>query len=122
MLRGARVRGAEARGERTDLLAQVTGNVSVECKVPKEERAMPLLRIVFKVSTLNKTGHIEWATNFGARTAATLRNQMQQHLRTMINNQEYPTLSSSEEVLTLQTDCVRPLALMPPTAAPEPDA
>jgi hypothetical protein len=105
---------AEARGERTDLLAQVTGNVFVHCKVPKEERAMPHLRILFKVSTLTKTGHIEWATTFGAKTAACLRNQMQQHLLTMIGDAEYPTLSQSEDVLTEQTDRVRPLALVPP--------
>lgn len=106
---------AEARGERTDLLAAVTGNVTVCFKVPKEERGMPQLRMKFKVSTMTKTGHIEWATTFAARTAAALRKQMQQHLLTMIEDPEYPTLSTShQEVLTQQTDCVRPLALMPP--------
>ena len=111
---------AEERGERTDLLAQVTGNVTVTCKVPKEERAMPYLRIAFKVSTLDKTGHIEWATIFTDRTAAALRKQMETHLRSMIENPDYPTLSMpTEEVLTQQTTSVRPvaLALMPPRPA-----
>jgi hypothetical protein len=112
---------AEARGELTDLLAAVTGNVSVLFKVPKEERAMPKLQMKFKVSTMTKTGHIEWATSFAPRTAAALRKQMQQHLLAMIEDPEYPTLSTSpQEVLTQQTDCVRPLALMPPP--PQADA
>ena len=109
---------AEARGERTDLLASVTGNIIVKCKVPKEERAMPHLQLKLKVSTLNKNGHIEWATLFADRTAAALRKQMEAHLRSMIQNSDYPTLSTTTAgVLTLQTTSVRPqpLALMPPT-------
>ena len=108
---------AEARGERTDLLAQVTGNVTVHLKVPKNERAMPTLRITFKVSTLNKHGHVKWATSFEPRTAAALRKQMQQHLRAMVESDEYPTLSTNDStLLAAATDSVRPepLALMPP--------
>ena len=111
---------AETRGERTDLLAQVTGNVSVHLKVPKKERAMPMLHIGVKVSTLNKNGHIEWATSFAPRTAAALRKQMQQHLRTMVESDEYPTLSSNDEMLLgAPTESVRPapLALMPPSTS-----
>lgn len=63
---------AEERGETTALLTQVTGNTTIQLKVPTEERAMPTLKITLKVSTLNKFGHIEWVTTFGARTAAAL--------------------------------------------------
>ena len=101
---------AEERGERTDLLAQITGNVSIYFKVPNNERAMPTGEIKFKVSTLVKSGHIEWATTFAPRTAAALRKQMQTHLRSMIESPEYPTLSTSNEqgLLTSQSETVRP--------------
>ena len=109
---------AEARGDRSDLLAGVTGNCTISPKVPKRERAMPSLRILLKVSTLSKAGHIEWATSFSAKTAAALRKQMQTYLRSMIESEEYPTLTTSEDqgLLMEATDSVRPapLALMPP--------
>lgn len=110
---------AEERGERTDLLAQVTGNVTVKFKVPKKERAMPTLRMQFKVSTLSHRGHIEWATNFAPRTAAALRKQMQEHLRAMVESEEYPTLSTNDgTLLAASSEAVRPQpalrALMPP--------
>ena len=107
---------AEDRGQRTDLLAQVTGNVTVKLKVPKKEKSMPSLQINVKVSTLSQTGHIEWATTFAPRTAAALRKQMQTHLRAMIDNPEYPTLSGSQGLLTLATDSVRPDPPAPPLA------
>lgn len=111
---------AEERGERTDLLAQVTGNVTVALKVPTKERAMPYLKMTLKVSTLNKFGHIEWATAFGARTAAALRKQMEHHLKTMVEDPLYPTLTQGAAGLLMGpgTDSVRPLALPPPRQPP----
>ena len=115
---------AEERGERTDLLAQVTGNVTVHLKVPKKERAMPSLHLALKVSTLSKHGHIEWATMFAPKTAAALRKQMQAHLQAMVESAEYPTLSRNDDpaMLGVATESVRPelprLQLMPP----QPDA
>ena len=100
---------AEERGQRTDLLASVTGKVTINLKVPKKERAMPTLRLTLKVSTLSKAGHIEWATDFEPRTAAALRKQMETHLRTMVTSEEYPTLTTeSEELLTAATNSTRP--------------
>jgi hypothetical protein len=112
---------AEERGERTDLLAQVTGNVTVALKVPTKERAMPYLKMGLKVSTLNKFGHTEWGTAFGARTAAALRKQMEHHLRTMVEDPLYPTLTQGAAGMLMGpgTNSVRPLAL-PPLALPPP--
>ena len=87
-------KAAEQRGERTALLAQVTGNVTVSLKVPKKERAMPFFVLKYRVSTLNRHGHVEWATTFSDRTAAALRKQMLTHLQAMIDYPEYPTLPS----------------------------
>ena len=42
----------------------MTGNVTVSLKVPKKERAMPFFVLKYKVSTLNRHGHVEWATTF----------------------------------------------------------
>ena len=78
---------------------------------------MPQLRIHVKVSTLSKTGHVEWANLFAPKTAAALRKQMQQHLRTMVESKEYPTLSTNDVTLLGEsTESIRaePLALMPP--------
>ena len=113
---------AEERGERTDLLAQVTGNVDVLFKVPKKDRAMPSLHITLKVSTLAASGHIEWATNFSAKTAAALRKQMETHLRSMIESPEYPTLTTTLQLVA--TEAIRPeptqrALLMPPASASE---
>jgi hypothetical protein len=107
---------AEQRGQRTDLLAQVTGNVIVHFKVPKKERAMPSLKITLKVSTLNKHGYVEWATAFDQRTAATLRKQMADHLKAMVADPLYPTLTQSTQGLLEGpgTQSVRPLLLPPP--------
>jgi hypothetical protein len=104
---------AEDRGERTDLLAQVTGNVIIRCKVPKKERVMPSLTMKLKVSTLSKYNHIEWAMTFGARTAAALRKQMQQHLKIMVDDPTYPTLTQSAAGLLegAGSESVRPLLL-----------
>mmetsp|Transcript_36989 Transcript_36989/g.92032 ORF Transcript_36989/g.92032 Transcript_36989/m.92032 type:complete len:195 (+) Transcript_36989:506-1090(+) len=44
-------RAAAQRGERTDLISQVTGNVWVELKVPRNLSRMPLLTLKFAVST-----------------------------------------------------------------------
>lgn len=110
-------KAAEERSERTDLLAQVTGNVIVYFKVPKKERAMPYLRITLKVSTLNKHNHIEWGTSFGPRTAAALRKQMQEHLKTMVEDPEYQTQNQSITQGQLEgpgPESVRPLLLPPP--------
>ena len=87
---------------------------------------MPFLTMLFSVSTLNKTGHIDWAKQFEARTAAALRKQMQTHLRSMIESEEYPTLTESgEELFAVASDSVRPepeparRALLPPPPADE---
>ena len=72
----------------------------------------------FKVSTLSKHGHIEWATIFVPKTAAALRKQMQAHLQAMVESTEYPTLSSNDDpaMLGVATESVRPELprLMPP--------
>ena len=70
---------------------------------------MPNLRMAMKVSTLDKYGHIEWATSFAPKTAAALRKQMQAHFKAMVESSEYPTLSSDlTGLLGAATQSVRP--------------
>lgn len=90
---------AAQRGERTDLLAQVTGNTIIDCKVPKFARAIPTLRIKVSVSTMDKSGHVVWANNYTAGTSAALRKQMRCHLAKMIEDPAYPTLSHMSPAL-----------------------
>lgn len=85
-------RAAAERGELTNLIAQVTGNVMLCLRVPKRLRAMPKLTITFAVSSMDKTGHINWPTTYAPRTAAALRKQMRYHLSEMMKSAEYPTL------------------------------
>ena len=81
---------AADRGELTDLLAQVTGNVHMKLKVPHEEKSMPSFEMKLKVSTLDKNGHVNWATVFETTTKKSLRKQMRFHLQAMIDSPEYP--------------------------------
>jgi hypothetical protein len=108
---------AAARGERSDLLSQVTGHTRLRLKVPKAERAMPTFKLDLKVSTMDKNGHIIWAALFDANTQAGLRKQMRAHLEHMISNPEYPTLSTMAPALTMASQEVRP---QPAPRAPQP--
>lgn len=82
-----------ARGEVSSLLSQVTGNVTIDFKVPKKLRAMPTLKMTFAVATMDQSGHINWPTQYEARTAAALRKQMMVHIEAMRANAEYPTIA-----------------------------
>lgn len=98
---------AEERGDKTDVIAQVTGNVILSLKVPKMERAMPLMRMTLAVSTMNETGDIVWANTYAAKTAAALRKQMRSHLQEMMNDPKYPTLDRMKLALTEGSEVVR---------------
>jgi hypothetical protein len=104
---------AELRGELTDLVAQVTGTTVIELKVPKEERAMPTFKLITKVSTLDKNGHILWGASFDDKTAASMLNQMRFHLKHMVDSPEYPTLSTMVPALTNLSQAVRADARAP---------
>lgn len=94
------------RGERTDLISQVVGNVSIILKEPKEERAMPTGSITFAAASMDKRGHINWPTLFAPRTAAALRKQIRFHLEKMIDDPTYPTLTQFTPSLTLTSETV----------------
>lgn len=104
---------AEARGERTDLVAQVVGNMTVMLKVPKNERAMPSLCVKVKIATMDANGHIIWPATFEAATKAALRKQMRYHIKAMIDSPEFPTLTQMTLCLTATSESLReyPLAL-----------
>jgi hypothetical protein len=102
---------AARRGARTDLVSQVTGNVVLELKVPKNNRAMPTLTLLFAVSTMDVNGNIEWANSYAPTTAAALRKQMKHHLQQMAADPEYPTLTHMSTSAGVGTDSVRPLFL-----------
>ena len=97
---------AASRGERTDLISMVTGNVILDFKQPKSERAMPTLQATFAASTMDKNGHINWATKYGDGTAAALRKRLVHHLTEMIAEPEYPTLEHMSPSLKNQSATV----------------
>ena len=98
---------AQERGERTDLLSSVTGNTVLNLKVPKDEKAMPTLRITCAASTMSPKGHIEWANTYDAKTSAALRKRMRFHLDEMIKSNEYPTGTHMALALMMQSESVR---------------
>ena len=91
---------AARRGARASLVSQVTGSTVLKLKVPKRERAMPTLTIIFAVSTMDANGNIEWAKEYAPKTAAALRKQIRYHLTEMIADPEYPTLEHMASGLT----------------------
>ena len=99
----------EARGEKTDLLAAVTGNVVLDMKVPKAHRAWPTLRISVCASTMSSTGHVEWCNRYEKRTAAALCKQMRHHLAHMIADESYPTSTQLATAFTVGMETVREL-------------
>lgn len=117
---------AARRGEKTNLISQVTGNVIMNLKVPKNERAMPQLTMKYSVATMDKNGHVIWPTKYEVRTAAALRKQMRFHLEEMIRDAEYPTLehmagslhgAGSDAVLALRCALMLPLLPRSPDSA-----
>ena len=93
------------------------GNWEVGLKVPKEEASMPLFSAKVKVATMDANGHVIWPAVFEKRTATALRKQMKYHLKEMINNPEYPTLTQMTPGLTSQSESVRQYPERPqPTA------
>ena len=72
---------------------------------------MPSLKMLLKVSTINKYGHIEWGNTFEPTTAAALRKRIVAQLNKMIENPEYPTSRDAP----LQTTTEGP---MPPPDPP----
>ena len=98
---------AQDRGERTDLLAQVAGAVTVKLKVPRKERTMPTLTFLLKVATMDGKGHVIWPTAFAPATSAAIRKQMRWHLQKMIDDPQYPTLTQMTPCLTGSSESVR---------------
>lgn len=95
---------AADRGEMSDLLAGITGNLTIHLTEPLKERAMPTLKMLLKVSTMDKNGHIIWGQTFAPRTAAALRKQLRDHLSKMMESVEYPTLTQMTPSLTQESE------------------
>ena len=106
---------AAERGDCTNLLSAVTGNVFMLLKEPKLDRAMPTLTITFNISTLDTEGHIEWSTSYSDKTATALGKRMKNHLKEMEMDPDYPTCKSN-----VQAVLAAPLTL--PSTLPAPAA
>jgi hypothetical protein len=60
---------------------------------------MPEMELEYAVSTIDKNGHVMFATNYAPRTEAGLLKQMRTHIAYMIENSEYPTLTQMQPSL-----------------------
>ena len=61
---------------------------------------MPTLKLIFKVLTMDKTGHIIWPTTFAPAAQAALRMQARALLRKMIDDPLNPVDSTMEPAMT----------------------
>lgn len=93
-------RASEQRGATTSLLAMVCGNVAIRMRQPRQNLAMPVVRIVFSVLSMDAHGHIIWPTDYGPKTAAALRKMARSHLQAMILDALYPTTDGMALALT----------------------
>ena len=101
-------RAAQKRGKLARLLSMVVGNVLIKVKVPKFQRLMPTVEILAFVATMDHNGHINWPTAFEAAARAQLRTQFRSHLRTMLDDPNYPVDPVMEAAMTgTGTDSVR---------------
>ena len=105
---------AARRGERKNLVSAVTGNVIFKLTIPKFERKMPELKIVFGVSTMDTKGNVEWCKGYAAPTATALTKRIKHHLSTMMNDIEYPTLACIMEAAVSRATNLPALALPAP--------
>ena len=113
---------AGQRGRTTLLVSSVTGNVTVRLREPLEG-ALPMLRLVFTVMSLDRN-HAQWNQDFAPRTRAALKNMVQAGRRTMLADPLYPTpdnaqaiLSTSEHTETVWQPQLQPLLRNPLPAA-----
>ena len=56
--------GAHRKGKLGETLSMAAGNLVVEYRLPKRERAPPTLVLRYFVLTMDATGHIEWPVRF----------------------------------------------------------
>ena len=117
-------RASQKRGETARLVSMVVGNVIVKVKVPKHLGAMPTCELLFFVATMDETGHINWPTAFDAKARAALRKQFVAQLKTMLDDDAYPTAPVMQEALSGTGDSVRvpPPPRLLALAAPPPPA
>lgn len=80
---------AGRRGLNSLIVSSVTGNVSIRLREPLES-AMPTVRIVFTVLTMDRN-HVLWAQDFEDRTRAALRRMAVAGREQMILDPLYPT-------------------------------
>ena len=91
---------AGERGQRSSVLAMVCGNISIRLRAPAMKRAIPTLRMVFAVLSMDECANIIWPTTYELRTKAALRKMAKAHLQAMLEDDAYPTMPTHQ--LTLQ--------------------
>lgn len=91
---------AGERGQRSSLLAMVCGNVCIRLRVPVNNLAMPTLRMVFAVLSMDESSNIIWPTSYAVKTKAALRKMARSHLQAMLDDSSYPTKQCHRLALT----------------------
>ncbi|KAL1496389.1 hypothetical protein AB1Y20_016344 [Prymnesium parvum] len=93
-------KAAEERGTKTSLLSMVCGNVALRMRVPRNGAAMPTIRMVFSVLSMDPTGHIIWPQDYTVKTAAALRKMAKSALQIMILDALFPMPDNMQLALT----------------------
>ena len=97
----ARLSAAEQqRGAVPETISMICGKVRVEYKVSRKDSYMPVLKLIFKVLTMDAKGHITWPTTFTSTEQSAFRMQARALLRKMIDDPENPCDSTMEPAMT----------------------
>ena len=97
----------ERRGGVPQTISMVCGRGRIHYKVPKDEKAMPTLTLVFFVLTMDRWGNITWPIDFTPTTRAALRKQARVLLQRMIDDPLNPVDATMAPALTaMGTDTI----------------
>ncbi|KAL1522203.1 hypothetical protein AB1Y20_021841 [Prymnesium parvum] len=100
---------AGERGETSELIAMVSGNVYMHLRERRDKMAMPSLDITLMVLTMDKNGHILWPTEYTVETKAALRKRVRAHLQLMFEDPLFPTtqVQTMQQALTMASGSLR---------------
>ena len=93
---------AGRRGRRSMLVSSAAGNLCLRLRAPKNQKAMPTVRIVFSVLTMDQQNHVLWTQDFAPPTRSALRNMTQAGREVMVRDPLFPTAVTAVGQLVAQ--------------------
>ena len=73
------------------LVSSAAGNLCLRLRAPKNQKAMPTVRIVFSVLTMDENNNVLWPQDYAPNTRAALRNLTRAGRVGMVLDPLFPT-------------------------------